>query len=1546
MLKDRIGQKESSGNYRAIGPTHPKYGRALGKFQVMEANVPEWTRLAFGNPKTADQFLNNPAIQDGVYDDQRKRNSSLSDQEFAAKWFTGKPNPTSNKRDVLGTSTQAYVQSTAGKMSVEDFGRKVQSKYPQYSNLDPAEIGRRTLEKYPQYSGLVNVATSTRTPDVGVEAKQPGLVQRFAQGMAHMPLGVGTQAFRLGRGLLNLGQAVGHKVIGNEEGYQRNIQEGINATEAKPVNFGYFGEVKPPETTREAIGAGLELASYAIAPPGLASAAKTGFKGLVKEGFKQGAKYGATGGAVAGAGVGLQQENASVGSVVGSTLAGGALGLGVGAVSPVIGRAVSRGKEAITGTRGEAGRRAMTQAVDELEDKYVDINRGWVNTRKASEKATRITEIKNKSGTIGKRPERVLAEHGIIPEHEGDAFTTKLQAQKLREETTILKNANRTALREAQLSTTPIPIDELERTAIQRARSAQNIAAGIADDLERGIRKQMDGYRTNYGATITLETLDDVKSARWGQTKFSLTRDDKLAGDIDYTIGKSAQETIEETAAKAGAMDVAQLNRDIGDILEAAKFLENLDGRKILYGRMGTHLARLTGAIIGSKGGPLGSLAGVMGGDLVARILRSAYIATPTKRAILRELQKTQPEAYKGTLKWLQKQGLDRELRLALPPGRGDIGPNQGRPIPMLLLKSGQKVDYVGKETVATNQSQGNLPSTKRLYTNQMTTAPNSASMLPTNVPQSKKKASNNLGITGQGAVDMLSLRKSGEITGAFSNPEIGNIDLMWGTVDGEGGGLSKIIKDHPEVVNQLDDILGRSNVVGGREGRIYMETPDGYRAVVRTDFDEKPKQWLLTAYKKKGGQGGRNRTSDESFQTTYDTTSPHPDKGIVADRDKKSNGLLGIKQNLENRAAFGGIAGIEKDEDGLGFNPQKAALGFAGLAALRRVGSKKGLLQGAKNSVSNILRGTKGLTADDIMKTHPNIKLTKDVPATDIYGNKVRIPDGEKLTPYELKGNKVLLQDGETYIVTKNQFANIKGQSVGGEAKPFAPELDELEETVKGTRKMAVRDKAYADFDAGTITREERNRIIDELGVPNETKYENYQLPGGKNYKEVLIKAPTNKELGKIPHSQATEAQKAEFAGFKSSHWDEPNVISHLRLNERTYNGKKVAFMEELQSDWAREGRSKGFATDITKDSAKQQGFSVYKAKSSTGGEAYFIDNTTDQYFHRKGFPNTGFSTEAEAWDSITKKLKETSDSIPNNPNLKNWTELSVKRALKDAVDSKAEYFSWINGEQTSARYNLATQVENVKWDKGYAGFPNKRIELVPKNKDAKTFLGLDDNGIIERSSHAEWNGKKLDEVLGKGLADSIMAKEAGNLSGEGLKFGGEWADNLYNKQVKNIVEDLTGGKVEVIDLKLPIDGKTENIIRRWEDTFNKNPLKPSELKIGLDLDIHDNRYIITDILGDGKFKAVPLEGNPGGDYMEIFSELSGKEKKHYIDQLAEEFDLSQKTTTQQAIRLTPEIKAKIRGEALEIKTSGKQFEDNKRTGLLPVALKRKREE
>jgi len=50
----------------------------------------------------------------------------------------------------------------------------------------------------------------------------------------------------------------------------------------------------------------------------------------------------------------------------------------------------------------------------------------------------------------------------------------------------------------------------------------------------------------------------------------------------------------------------------------------------------------------------------------------------------------------------------------------------------------------------------------------------------------------------------------------------------------------------------------------------------------------------------------------------------------------------------------------------------------------------------------------------------------------------------------------------------------------------------------------------------------------------------------------------------------------------FKSSHFDEPNILVHLRMNTRKDSeGNKVLFLEEVQSD-CRQERGKVFMIKI----------------------------------------------------------------------------------------------------------------------------------------------------------------------------------------------------------------------------------------------------------------------------------------------------------------------------------------------------------------------------
>lgn len=112
--RNAIASVESagSGDYSAVGPTHKTMGRALGRYQVMEANIGPWSKAALGREVTPEEFMANPQIQDAIFDHQFGSYVQKygNPQDAASAWFTGQPlSKGANRRDVLGTSGAGYV---------------------------------------------------------------------------------------------------------------------------------------------------------------------------------------------------------------------------------------------------------------------------------------------------------------------------------------------------------------------------------------------------------------------------------------------------------------------------------------------------------------------------------------------------------------------------------------------------------------------------------------------------------------------------------------------------------------------------------------------------------------------------------------------------------------------------------------------------------------------------------------------------------------------------------------------------------------------------------------------------------------------------------------------------------------------------------------------------------------------------------------------------------------------------------------------------------------------------------------------------------------------------------------------------------------------------------------------------------------------------------------------------------------------------------------------------------------------------------------------
>lgn len=112
--RDAIASIESagSGDYSAVGPTNERLGRALGRYQVMEANIGPWSREVLGREVSADEFLANPQLQDAIFDGKFGGYVDQFGPEGAAQaWFAGPGGVgKTDRKDVLGTSVGDYTQ--------------------------------------------------------------------------------------------------------------------------------------------------------------------------------------------------------------------------------------------------------------------------------------------------------------------------------------------------------------------------------------------------------------------------------------------------------------------------------------------------------------------------------------------------------------------------------------------------------------------------------------------------------------------------------------------------------------------------------------------------------------------------------------------------------------------------------------------------------------------------------------------------------------------------------------------------------------------------------------------------------------------------------------------------------------------------------------------------------------------------------------------------------------------------------------------------------------------------------------------------------------------------------------------------------------------------------------------------------------------------------------------------------------------------------------------------------------------------------------------
>jgi hypothetical protein len=107
-----IESKGQANPYAALGPVTKSGDQAYGKYQVMGANIPSWTKEHLGQEMTPLQFLSDPQAQEAVFKGQFGKyvQQTGNPQDAASMWFTGQPLAQgANRADVNGMTGQRYV---------------------------------------------------------------------------------------------------------------------------------------------------------------------------------------------------------------------------------------------------------------------------------------------------------------------------------------------------------------------------------------------------------------------------------------------------------------------------------------------------------------------------------------------------------------------------------------------------------------------------------------------------------------------------------------------------------------------------------------------------------------------------------------------------------------------------------------------------------------------------------------------------------------------------------------------------------------------------------------------------------------------------------------------------------------------------------------------------------------------------------------------------------------------------------------------------------------------------------------------------------------------------------------------------------------------------------------------------------------------------------------------------------------------------------------------------------------------------------------------
>lgn len=277
----------------------------------------------------------------------------------------------------------------------------------------------------------------------------------------------------------------------------------------------------------------------------------------------------------------------------------------------------------------------------------------------------------------------VLGREGIIPRQMGGSMGTAEEATIVR-----TKAAAEHSLLSRMLDKSQIygSVDDMRNQGIKAI--TQNFKGVEREAALREFNKQLDSLLEQNSGSITdgripIKMVNDFKSYMWSQGYASniAPKSDQVSASAMRTAGNSLKNYINSTVEAedpAMAEIITKLNEHSGELFQAAKFLDFMNGKRLPGGFAGRYFARLMGAVIGHAGGVPGSITGAITAEKLAIMMQNPDFSVGKSAAFINQLKKTNPEVVDEAMKLLMKVDESQASRLLLPAGNpGDI------PIPM-----------------------------------------------------------------------------------------------------------------------------------------------------------------------------------------------------------------------------------------------------------------------------------------------------------------------------------------------------------------------------------------------------------------------------------------------------------------------------------------------------------------------------------------------------------------------------------------------------------------------------------------------------------------------------------------------------------------------------------------------------------------------------------------------------------------------------------------------------------------------------------------------